>query len=125
MKTALVIIAALAVALATGITFAPPAIADDDAELSYAGSFYVAGYLTRSEVVCPGEEAVRTARAVLGLLVSSELKAIWHGFPKKTKRWMLEGAYNFNAAVMKDGISAACEYALKIRDEAEQPLRPE
>jgi len=123
MKTA--VIAALAVALATGIAFAPPAIAEDDAELSYAGSFYVAGFLTRSAVACPGEEAKRTVRAALGLLASSELKAVLRGFPKKTKRWMLEGAHNFNAGAMKDGISAACEYALKIRDEAEQPPRPE
>jgi len=114
-----------AVTIAASVAFAPPAIAADDAESYYAASFYLVGFLERAAVVCPSEEAVRTAKAGLDLFREPGLQAILRGFPKKTKRWVRAGAHDFDADIMKKGIGSACGDALEIRTGAEKLLRPE
>jgi hypothetical protein len=103
---------------------ATPALAQDDnaiaggAQAYYASRYFVAGFLMRASAVCGGDWK-RTVAAGSDILRTAELKAISRGFPNRTREWMMEGADNFNAGVMADGIGAACSYALEVRAKAE------
>jgi hypothetical protein len=102
---------------AIALMTAPPAWAGD-AEESYSIRFSVAGFLTRSEAVCGGD-LYRTAKAVLKVIRTDEMKAMLRGFPKLTTKWMEGGAHAFNQGVLKDGVGAACGKALEVQTEVE------
>ena len=97
---------------------AAPALKGDAASF-YQSRYLLAGFLLRAGRVCENssEQMIDVA---LGLLATSELKSFSRAYPATIKRWMEEGSNSFNAGTMKDGVTSACAYAMKIRGKADE-----
>lgn len=84
----------------------------------YESRYLLAGFLLRAGKVCESDEK-RMIEAGFGLLGMPELKAISKAYPQRIAAWMENGSSKFNAGVMTDGVRSACDYALKITEQAE------
>jgi hypothetical protein len=82
----------------------------------YEARYTLSGFLLRASKICDGNE--QDIAVAFSLLDPDELKAFSKAFPKKTRDWMQKGADSFNIGVMKDGIPAACTYALQVLEKA-------
>lgn len=90
--------------------------AADDKRVFYEARYTMVGFLTRASLVCGGDK--HDFDVAFSLVNPDELKAFSRAFPETTKQWMLHGTNIFNTGVMKDGIPAACDFALKKLQEA-------
>ena len=88
---------------------------------AYQSTYFISGMLLRSSNVCGGDWQ-KTVEISINLIATPEMKAISSGYPESTKKWLSDGASNFNTGVMTTGVTAACQYAMKIRGEAEGML---
>jgi hypothetical protein len=112
-----------AIALAAGVIWLQPeslSLAQDKSVL-YESRYMLSGFLLRASVVCQGDK--RHIDVAFSLLDPDELKAFSKAFPTITEQWMKRGADNFNIGVMKDGIPAACSYALTVLGQAAEIVK--
>ena len=118
-KDPMPLISRLIVLLCAGATFviSPIAIALDRGVV-YESRYMLAGFLLRASTVCQGNK--HDIDVAFSLLNPDELKAFSKSFPDTTAGWMKHGADNFNNQVMKDGIPAACSFALDVLRKAEE-----
>lgn len=87
----------------------------------YEATFFISGELLRASMVCGGDWK-RTVEISIGLIANPEMKALSNGFPKLTKRWLNDGATNFNNGVMTSGVAQACAAMENTRAKAEELL---
>jgi hypothetical protein len=94
-------------------TFSPKPKPEDTAAAIYRDRYILAGVLIRAGAVCNDNKgkARRLVDAGFGVLDPPELRSVSQAFPKTIEQWMKDGAQTFNQQVMKDGITAACEFA--------------
>lgn len=88
----------------------------------YESRYVLAGFLLRASRVCEGE-GTRAIDAGFGLLDTEELKAISKAYPQQIAKWMEDGANKLNTGVMTDGVAAACSFAQKVMEQAEEMAR--
>jgi hypothetical protein len=89
-----------------------------DRGVVYESRYMLAGFLLRASTVCEGNK--HDIDVAASLLNPDELKAFSKSFPDTTAGWMNRGAENSNNQVMKDGIPAACSFALNVLRKAEE-----
>lgn len=102
-------------AIFVGESAAAPA---KDKSVLYEARYMLSGFLLRASQVCQGDK--HDIEAAFSLLNPDELKAFSKAFPSMTSQWMKRGAENFNIGVIKDGIPAACSYALTVLRKAKE-----
>jgi hypothetical protein len=90
----------------------------------YEARYTLAGFLLRAGKVCTSDSQPNID-AGFSLLDSSELKQISKSYPETIQSWMMQGADNFNAGVMKDGMKVACAYAVAVRRRVEEGIASE
>jgi hypothetical protein len=91
-------------------------VSADDAQEFYRGHFFLSGELLRAAYVCP-EHSKENTRVTFESIAYPELRTIAHSFPKLTSKWMGDGADNFNAGIMTDGLASACKHADEMRSQ--------
>jgi hypothetical protein len=103
------------------ITTSVAASPQENAAVHYEMVYRISGFLLRAGYVCGGDkQMIRTAFEFVG---SPEYKAISKSFPKQTARWMAAGTESFNTIVMSEGLAAACAFAKKKKQEAQQIMK--
>jgi len=91
------------------LSYPPRAVAESAGE-TYRARFFISGMLMRASIVC-GKNWMGKAKVGLDLISTPEMRDLTRAYPQTTKKWLQEGAANFNDGVMKDGIPAACAFA--------------
>lgn len=90
----------------------------ENAESFYHSRYLLAGFLLRAGYVCDADSK-RMIDASFALIETNEFKTMSQSYPDTTRRWMEEGAQNFNSQTMKNSVREACRFASETRQKAE------
>jgi hypothetical protein len=93
------------------------------ASTRYHARYLIAGFLLRTAAVCGRDnerDTRRTIEAAFNLLNGPELEATSKGYPDTIRKWMEDGADDFNNGVVSAGVGPTCAYAMTVRGKTEE-----